>query len=387
MITPTYRCAAQNGGPGWITLRSTLPVIAASRFSWFMVLLACLLTGSLSCVADASSTSSSVDPYFAQALRFAPSVSPSAPYEIDFTDWTRIKSKSAFRLSADPTIAQEEAFLTKVSDAGMQELQMPTTLFPLSVLRWEATIYSEEAPLVDVAGFQQGFDLSHISDRLKSCGFGSGSASRFVIYAGSIAQVFKCSGTSGIGLLGLNSVYAVDTEDQVVVSSTSLSAVRATIAGSGLSVDSRPLADVLAPLSADPAVTIDLGASYCRQLTRALTRHLTAVRQHLVLREDPSGGPYMAFALGYRVLQQPPTAQIVMDYGNSRTASAQLSLREHLLETDYSVESDSPYSKSILLESASAEGRNVVLTVEPASGNHLALGAMADNSDLAFARC
>jgi hypothetical protein len=355
------------------------------RTSRLLVLFACALIGALSGVADASS-SSSVDPAFAQALRFAPPVSRSAPYEIDFTDWARIESNGSLRLSANPTTAQQEAFLTSVSDAGVQDIDPPTTLFPFSALRWETTFSSDEAPL-DVAGFQPGFALSNISDRLKSCGFASSSVSTFVIYVGSAAQVLKCSGVSGAGLLGLNSVYAVDAKDQVVVISTSASGVHAAIAGSGLSSGSRTLADVLAPLSADPALTIELGASYCKQLTNAITRHLTAIQKHLVLRDDPAGAPYMPFALGYRVTQQPPTAQIVMDYGDAQTASAQLSLREHLLKTEYSFESDSPYSKYLALESAAADGRNIVLTVKPASGNSLALGAMAENLDLAFARC
>jgi hypothetical protein len=211
--------------------------------------------------------------------------------------------------------------------------------------------------------------------------------SSFVIYVGSAAQVLKCSGASGIGLLGLNSVYALDSKDHVVVSSTSLSPVRAAIAGSGLSPGSRPLADVLAPLSADPALTIELGASYCKQITHAITRNLTAIQKHLVLGDDPAGAAYIAFALGYSVTPQPPTAQIVMDYGNAQTASAQLSLREQLLTTEHSFKSDSPYSNYLALESAAADGRNVVLSVKPASGNRLELGAMAANLDLAFARC
>lgn len=355
------------------------------RTSCLLVLLASALVAALSGVADASSNSS-VDPAFAQALRFAPPVNRSAPYEIDFTDWARIESNDSVRLSATPTTAQQQAFLTSVSNAGVQDTEPPTTLFPFSALRWETAFSSDEAPL-DVVGFQPAFALSHISDRLKSCGFAPSSVSSFVMYVGSAAQVFKCSGASGTGLLGPNSVYAVDAKNHVVVISTSASAVRAAIAGTGLSPGSRPLADVLAPLSADPALTIELGASYCERLTRAITRQLTAIEKHLVSRDDPAGAPYMAFALGYRVTQQPPTAQIVMDYGDAPTASAQLALREHLLRTAYSFELYARYSKLLVLESAAADGRNIVLTVKPASGNRLALGTMAENLDLAFARC
>jgi hypothetical protein len=355
------------------------------RTSRLLGLFACVLIGTFSGVADANS-GSSVDPAFTQALRFAPPVSRSGPYEIDFTDWARIESSGSFRLSANPTIAQQQAFLTSVSDAGAPNIALPTTLFPFSALRWETTFSSYTGP-IDVAGFQPGFALSHISDRLKSCGFASSIVSRFVIYVGSFAQVLKCSGASGAGLLGGNSVYAVDAKDQVVVSSISPSAVHAAIASSGLSLDSRLLADVLAPLSADPALTIEFGASYCKQLTDAITRHLTATQKQAVLQVDPAGAPYLAFALGYRVAPQAPTAQIVMDYGDAQSASAQLSLREHLLKTDHSFETDSPYAKYLALESATADGRNIVLTVKPANGNDLALGNMAENLDLAFARC
>jgi len=242
-------------------------------------------------------------------------------------------------------------------------------------------------PPLNVAGFQPAFALSHISDRLKSCGFTSNSVSTFVIYAGSVSQALKCPGSMGIGF-GFESVYAVDAKNKVVVMSSSTSAVRAAIEGTGLSSGSRPIADVLRPLSADPAVTIELGTGYCKRLTHALVpSHATAEETQAVLRADPAGAPYTAFGLGYRVTQQPPTAQIVMDYGDAKTASAQLSLREHLLKTDYSFASAYRYSKSLALESGAAHGSNVVLTVKPANENRLPLGAMSEQSDLAFARC
>jgi hypothetical protein len=262
-----------------------------------------------------------------------------------------------------------------------------TTLFPFPSLRWEGVFFGEGVPL-DVAGFRPGFALSHISDRLKSCGFTSSSVSSFVIYAGTLSQVEKCAGPFGTGLPGLYSVYAVDATGQVVVMSTSPSAVRAAITGAGLSSGSRPLADVLGPLSADPVVTIDLGTSYCKLLTHDLVgRHATAEETRAVLRDDPGGAPYMAFGLGYSVAKQPPAARIVMDYGDAKTASAQLSVRERLLKTDFSFLSDYRYSKYLALESAAVQGDSGVLTVKPASGNRLALSAMSEQNDLAFARC
>jgi hypothetical protein len=336
-------------------------------------------------VAQLGLSGSPVDPALAQALRFAP-VGRSAQYEIDFTDWAAIESSGSFRLSANPTTAQLAAFFSRVSDAGVQSFEPITTLFPFPALRWEATFFLGDAPL-NVAGFQPGFALSHISDRLKSCGFTSNSVSSFVIYAGSVSQALKCPGPMGIGF-GFESVYAVDAKNKVVVMSSSTSPVRAAIAGTGLSSGSRPIADVLGPLSADPAVTIELGTGYCKRLTHALVpSHATAEETQAVLRADPAGAPYTAFGLGYRVTQQPPTAQIVMDYGDAKTASAQLSLREHLLKTDYSFASAYRYSKSLALESGAAHGSNVVLTVKPANGNRLPLGAMSEQSDLAFARC
>jgi hypothetical protein len=335
-------------------------------------------------VTDMGSSGAPVDPALAQALRFAPPVSRSASYEIDFTDWARIESSSSLRLSANASASQQEAFLTNVSDAGVQDIPLPTTLFPFPALRWEATFYSD-GPL-HVAGFQPGFAMSHISDGLKRCGFASSSVLSFVIYAGSISQVFNC-GPSGTGAVSPYTVYAVDVKDQVVVMSTTPSAVRAAITGTGLSSGSRPLADVLAPLSADPVLTIELGANYCKQITDAMTRHLTGLQKQAVLHIDPAGAPYAAFGLGYRVIQQPPTGQIVMDYADAHAASAQLSLREHLLKTEYSLDFGSPYSKLLALESAAAQGDNVALTVKPASGSHLELGAMWQDNDLAFARC
>jgi hypothetical protein len=106
-----------------------------------------------------------------------------------------------------------------------------------------------------------------------------------------------------------------------------------------------------------------------------------------VLRDDPAGAPYMAFGLGYSVAKQPPAARIVMDYGDAKTASAQLSVRERLLKTDFSLVSNYPYSKYLALESAAVEGVSVVLAVKPASGNRLTLSAMSQQYDLAFARC
>lgn len=339
-------------------------------------------------VAHLGSSGSPVDRALAQALRFAPAVGRSAPYEIDFTDWARIESSDSFRLSPNPTRAQQEAFIARLSETGVPFAGQgfETTLFPFPSLRWEGLFFSEEAPL-DVAGFRPGFALSHVADRLRSCGFTSSSVSSFVIYAGSFSQVEKCAGSFGFGLPSY-SVYAVDAKRQVILMSTSPSAVRAAIAGTGFSSGSRPLADVLGPLSADPAVTIDLGTSYCKLLTHDIVgRHATAEATRAALRDDPAGAPYMAFGLGYSVAKQPPTAQIVMDYGDAETASAQLSVRERLLKTDYSFVSDSPYSKYLALESAAVQGHSVVLTVKPASGNHLTLSAMSEQYDLEFARC
>jgi hypothetical protein len=342
-------------------------------------------------VASLRSSRSPVDPALAQALRFAPAVSASPPDEIDFTDWARLESSGSFRLSANPTRAQQEGFLARLLDTGVLPSGQgyePNTLFPFTSLRWEGLFVPEAAPLVDVAGFRPGFALSHISDRLRSCGFTSSSVSSFAIYAGSISQVEKCAGPTGSGLPGIYSVYAVDAKAQVVVMSSSQSAVRAAIAGAGLSSGSRPLTDVLGPLAADPVVTIDLGASYCTSLTHDLVgRHATGVQTRALLRADPGGAPYVAFGLGYSVSEQPPTARIVMDYGNAAAASAQLSVREHLLKADYSFLSDSPYSKYLALESAATQGDDVVLTVKPASGTRLTLGAMSEQHDLAFARC
>jgi hypothetical protein len=306
------------------------------------------------------SREASVDPALVQALRFAPTVSRSSPYEIDFIDWARIESNGSLQLGANPTTAQQEAFLNAVSNAGVPMTVAPPsyTRLPFLALRWEASFYSgTDTPGLDVAGFQPGFAMSQISDRLKSCGFASRSVSSFVIYAGSFSQTLKCAGPASTSLFGLNRVYAVDAQDHVVVSAISPSAVRAVITGGGLSSSSRPLADALAPLSADPALTIELGASYCKQITHAITRHLTAEEKQAVLHDSPAGAPYVAFALGYRVTQQPPTAQIVMDYANAQTASAQLSLREHLLKTENSRFFGYPYSKLLALDSAAAGGR------------------------------
>ena len=358
------------------------------RTSRVLVVFVCVLIGAPSGVAAANSDSS-IDPALAQALHFAPPVSQSAPYEIDFTDWARIESSGSFRLSANPTNTQQEAFLNRVSDAGVRvtELtELPTTLFPFPALRWEASFSSDRGPL-DVAGFQPGFAMSHISDRLKRCGFASSSVSSFVIYAGSFSQTLKCSGASDTGLVGLNSVYAVDAKDRILAMSMSQSVVRAAITGGGLSSGSRPLADVLAPLPADPAVTIELGASYCKQITDAITRHLTAEQKQAVLHYKPAGAPYTAFALGYRVTQQPPTGQIVMNYADAQAASAQLALRAYLLKTEGSFYSGYPYTKYLVLESAAAQGDDVVLTVKSASGNRFALGEMSENFDFDFARC
>jgi hypothetical protein len=69
-------------------------------------------------VAHLGSSGSPADPALAQALRFAPSVGRSTPYEIDFTDWARIESSDSFRLSANPTRAQQEAYLARLSETG-----------------------------------------------------------------------------------------------------------------------------------------------------------------------------------------------------------------------------------------------------------------------------
>jgi hypothetical protein len=340
-------------------------------------------------VAHLSSGGSPVDPALVEALRFAPPVGRSAPYEVDFTDWARIESSGSFRLSANATRAQQEAFIGSVSETGVPIAGQgfETTLFPFSSLRWEGVFTSQGAPL-DVAGFRPGFAMSQISDRLKSCGFTPSVVSSFVIYAGSFSQVEKCAGSSGIGLPGLKSVYAIDAKGQVVVMSTSPSAVRAAISGAGLAPGSRPLADVLVPLSADPVVTIDLGTSYCKLLTHDIVGpHATAETTQAALHDDPVGAPYVAFGVGYSLAKQPPTARIVMDYGDTGAASAQLSVRERLLKTDYSFIARYSYSKYLALESAAAQGDSVVLTVKPASGNRLILGAMSEQYDLAFARC
>jgi hypothetical protein len=217
-------------------------------------------------VAHLGPSASPIDPGLAQALRFAPSGERSAPYEIDFTDWARIESSGSCRLGANPTSAQQEEFIARLSETGVPFAGQgyETTLFPFPSLRWEGVFFWEGVPL-DVAGFRPGFALSHISDRLKSCGFTPSSVSSFVTYAGSFSEVEKCT-----GLPGIYSVYAVDAKGHVVVMSTSPSAVRAAITGAGLSSGSRPLADVLGPLSADPDVTIDLGTSYCKLLTHDL---------------------------------------------------------------------------------------------------------------------
>ena len=117
----------------------------------------------------------------------------------------------------------------------------------------------------------------------------------------------KCAGPSGTGLAGLDSVYAIDAKGRVVVMSTSPSAVRAAISGAGLSPGSRPLADVLGPLSPDPAVTIDLGTSYCKLLTHDLGgRHASAETTQAALHDDPGGAPYVGLGLRYSLAQQPP---------------------------------------------------------------------------------
>lgn len=361
------------------------------RKSLSLAVLAFALVGILAvaglAVGDAAASGSSVDPALIQALRFAPPVSGSVPYEIGFIDLARIESGGSFRLSANATAAQVAAFLKRVSDAGAQSIEPATTLFPFAAVRWEATFFSAGAPL-DVASLHPGPALRRITDRLGSCGFKSSRDSSFAIYAGSLPQVFKCAGPSGIGMVGINSVYAVDASGGIVVMSTSPSAVRAAIGGGELSPGSSPLADVLGPLSADPALTVDLGTNYCKRLTHAVAGpHATADATRAALRADPAGASYMAFGLGYRVTTQPPTAQIVMAYEDAKTASAQLSVRERLLKADYSFVVRSPYSKYLAIESAAVQGDNVVLTVKPANGNLLALGQMAAQSDLAFARC
>jgi hypothetical protein len=336
-----------------------------------------------------NSSGSSLDPALAQALRFAPSVNRSASYEISFTDWARIESNGSFQLSASPTSAEQGAFVTRLSNTGVPFGPgfEPTMLWPFRSLSWEASFLTNGAPL-DVEGFRPSFAVSHISGRLQSCGFTPSRVSNFVIYVGSPAQVEKCAGQFGNGLPGIDSVYALDAANRVLVMSTTVPAVRAAITGGGVSTSSGPLAAVLAPLSADPVLEIELGNSYCKLLTaRVAGLHATPHATSAALRADPAGAPYPALGIGYNIAQRPPRARIVIDYGDARTASTQLPVRERLLKTDTSFVISAPYSNYLSLESATTQAGNVVLSVKPASGNQLTLGEMSAHSDLAFARC
>ena len=147
------------------------------------------------------------------------------------------------------------------------------------------------------------------------------------------------------------------------------------------------------------AAMLGTGSDVCEEFSvanllgsRAPAELVARMRQQLGL-DDPASSAnrvhaYSAIGIGYRYEGESPVGRIVWHFDDPQSASADLALRERLLEEWPSILIGQPYAEfAFTLDRASTQGSDLIWQVSPARDMPRQLFNLVIRKDLLFAVC
>ena len=331
-----------------------------------------------------------------EVLRAVPA-SP-AEWQIYFTDWAQIKENLGleFLTSAGSLELRFEMGLR------LSEDQAAASAFGLSRIRthaedwgwdssdldWEATIGSDEWPLVYLLKFSEGFDFAPIASHFIERGFTQTASLGVTVFSHELTPDTDWLRTTEFAILNT----AILPEEGLLILSGSPVAVERTLStrlGIGPSATSDALAvrtvqhleqPETAVILRDPELCLRFLQQQISSADYDGREYDTALLEGLI--------PYQVFAVGYHEVDDHAVGRILLEYQDPEAARFELAARCGLAQSSWSTMSDRPISETYftLLDCQANDGA-LVLTVAPIDNRPSLLLRMVYTLDAAFGAC
>ena len=253
-------------------------------------------------------------------------------------------------------------------------------------LVWEITL-THDAPPAYVLRFRDNFDFAPITRRFDERGFTQSQHNGATIY--SHEMDLKADWLRQTEFAILNT--AVLADDKTLILSPSIDNVKAILdarrdRGRSLAGDEAfsATADRLGEVA---ATLLTRSAEACAGLAQMPSARLPDSLKTLLVQLSPLQA-YGVLGIGYRYEDGEPIGLLVLHYASADDAQADLESRKQLVEEGYSLRVGRPYSEAILtLDTASVEGSDIVLRVNPVNDMPRRLIELGFTRDLIFAAC
>ena len=324
-----------------------------------------------------------------QALALAPADTT----DFAFTDWALIKQyKGAQNLTSKSDLQTRVHFVVSTDqdqaaasgyDLSYFTQQAATWSWDSTDLVWEATISGQGAP-VSVLKFRDNFDFAPVIAHFQRRGFTSSSYRGATVYS----HPFDLTVDWLLELGVFNTAMLPD--QHLFVLSSALAGVHAALDaynGAAKSLaDDAGFSAVAAQMGTVAALEMTTESVLCPTIGVTPSGPDPAVQQQLAAAGTLHS--YAVLGVGYRDESSQPVGLIVLHFANSSDAQADVTPRGKLARDGLSIATNNPYSQDVFtLDSATANGSDLLLHVHPVNAMPSRLFAMYDDRDLLFAAC
>ena len=331
-----------------------------------------------------------------EVLRAVPA-SP-AEWQIYFTDWAQIKENLGlgFLTSAGSLELRFEMGLR------LSEDQAAASAFGLSRLRthaedwgwdssdldWEATIASDQWPLVYLLQFSEGFDFAPIASHFIERGFTQTASFGIPVYSHALTPDTDWLRTTEFSILNT----AILSQEALLILSSSPVALERTLSTwleRNPSAESDPLAVRTVQHLEQPETAVILrDPGLCLRFLQQQISDADYDGKEYDATDLEGLIPYQVFAAGYHEIDGHAVGRILFEYEVPKNADLDLFERCDLARSSLTRVNDRPVSETYftVLDCQANEGA-VVLTVDPVDNRPSLLLAMVYRLDARFAAC
>jgi hypothetical protein len=322
-----------------------------------------------------------------QALALAPADTT----DFAFTDWALIKQyKGAQNLTSKSDLqtrvhfaisTNQDQAVASAYDLSFFTQQADTWSWDSTDLVWESTISAQSAP-VYVLKFRDDFDFAPVIAHFQQRGFTKGTYRGATVYS----HPFDLTVDWLLELGVFNTAMLPD--QHIFVLSSALAGVHAALDaynGAAKSLaDDAGFSAVAAQMGAVAALEMTTSSVLCSAIGVTPRGPNPAVQQQLAAAGTLHS--YAVLGVGYLDESSQPVGLIVLHYTASGDAQADVTPRGKLARDGTSIATNNPYSQDVFtLDSATANGSDLLLRVHPVNAMPLRLFTMYYDRDLLFA--
>jgi hypothetical protein len=326
------------------------------------------------------------------ALLEALTYAPTSANIVEFTDVDLIKRYEHLEDLTSEDVAQGKAPVLAVNSRHVflvePSIQMPVHAqvwqWDITDVRWAVTL-SIDVP-VTILAFRDDFDLNAFTTLLKERSFSATPLGKVTFYQ---HELDLSADWLRVNLQMVNT--AVLEAQKIVVMSSSPEAVKAVLEAHNnqttyASVDSiQTIAEQMGEVA---ALTLENNNCLAYSTIRDRMKSPEEIKAETEKQLELNLKPYQTLALGYRYETDNSLGTLIIHYGNIADAQHDLATRQKIADEGLSFVTNLLYKESVFgLESATANGNNLIFKLRPVDNIPRRLFNMLYQRDMAFAGC